>query len=61
MIQLTSAGKRFGRDPLRKSPFWLITPKERCGIAGANGASESSLVKGLAGFECLDYGAFRFR
>jgi ATP-binding cassette subfamily F protein 3 len=36
---------------------WLITPKERAGLVGANGTGKSTLLKVLAGIEQLDYGS----
>jgi ATP-binding cassette subfamily F protein 3 len=57
MIQLTSAGKRFGPKILFENLNWLITPKERVGIVGANGTGKSTLLKALAGIEGLDYGS----
>src|SRR5213595_220985 len=57
MIQLTEAGKRFGPKILFQDLNWLITPKERVGIVGANGTGKSTLLKVLAGIETLDYGS----
>src|SRR3984957_9915646 len=57
MIQLTGAGKRFGPKTLFEDLNWLITPKERVGIVGANGTGKSSLLKVLAGIEGLDAGS----
>jgi ATP-binding cassette subfamily F protein 3 len=57
MIQLTGAGKRFGPKILFENLNWLITPKERVGIVGANGTGKSTLLKALAGIEGLDYGS----
>jgi ATP-binding cassette subfamily F protein 3 len=57
MIQLTEAGKRFGPKILFQDLNWLITPKERVGIVGANGTGKSTLLKALAGIEGLDYGS----
>jgi ATP-binding cassette subfamily F protein 3 len=57
MIQLTEAGKRFGPKILFQNLNWLITPKERVGIVGANGTGKSTLLKVLAGIESLDYGS----
>src|ERR1700761_7244375 len=57
MIQLTGAGKRFGPKILFEDLNWLITPKERVGIVGANGTGKSTLLKTLAGLESLDYGS----
>jgi ATP-binding cassette subfamily F protein 3 len=57
MIQLNGAGKRFGPKILFEELNWLITPKERVGIVGANGTGKSTLLKVLAGIESLDYGA----
>ena len=56
MIQLTEAGKRFGPKILFEGLNWLITPKERVGIVGANGTGKSTLLKVLGGIEGLDYG-----
>src|ERR1700689_4030724 len=56
MIQLTGAGKRFGPKTLFEDLNWLITPKDRVGIVGANGTGKSTLLKVLAGIEGLDYG-----
>ena len=56
MIQLTGAGKRFGPKVLFEELDWLITPRERVGIVGANGTGKSTLLKCLAGLETLDYG-----
>jgi ATP-binding cassette, subfamily F, member 3 len=57
MIQLSAAGKRFGPKVLFEDLNWLITPKERAGIVGANGTGKSTLLKVLAGIESLDYGS----
>src|SRR5215469_4260552 len=57
MIQLSGAGKRFGRKLLYENLNWLITPKERAGLVGANGTGKTTLLKCLAGIESLDYGS----
>jgi ATP-binding cassette subfamily F protein 3 len=57
MIQLSSAGKRFGPKLLFQELDWLITPRDRAGIVGANGTGKSTLLKILGGTESLDYGA----
>ena len=57
MIQLSAAGKRFGPKVLFEDLNWLITPKDRVGIVGANGTGKSTLLKVLAGIEGLDYGS----
>jgi ATP-binding cassette, subfamily F, member 3 len=56
MIQLSGAGKRFGHKLLFENCDWLITPKERTGLVGANGTGKSTLLKILCGMESLDYG-----
>src|SRR5215469_8184856 len=60
MIQLSAAGKRFGPKILFEELDWLITPKERVGIVGANGTGKSTLLKALARIESLDYGTIVF-
>jgi ATP-binding cassette subfamily F protein 3 len=57
MIQLSGAGKRFGPRVLFEDLNWLITPKERVGIVGANGTGKSTLLKVLGNIEQLDYGS----
>jgi len=57
MIQLSSAGKRFGPKLLFENLDWLITPHERVGLVGANGTGKSTLLKILGGMESLDYGS----
>jgi ATP-binding cassette subfamily F protein 3 len=56
MLQLSSAGKRFGQKLLFEDANWLITPDERTGLVGGNGTGKSTLLKILAGIETLDYG-----
>jgi ATP-binding cassette, subfamily F, member 3 len=56
MIQLSSAGKRFGPKTLFQDLDWLITPQDRIGLVGANGTGKTTLLKVLAGLESLDYG-----
>src|SRR5438045_3437216 len=56
MIQLTSAGKRYGPKTLFQDADWLVTPQERVGVVGSNGSGKSSLLKVLAGIESLDSG-----
>src|SRR5256886_4675780 len=57
MIQLSGAGKRYGHKLLFENLDWLITPRDRLGLVGANGTGKSTLMKVLAGLEALDYGA----
>src|SRR5262250_2404656 len=57
MIQLSSAGKRFGPKLLFENLNWLITPNEKVGLVGANGTGKSTLLKVLGGIESLDYGS----
>src|SRR5947209_12797287 len=56
MIQLSQAGKRFGHKLLFENVDWLITPRDRAGLVGANGTGKSTILKVLAGIETLDYG-----
>src|SRR5579863_8002622 len=60
MIQLQGAGKRFGHKLLFEDCDWLITPKERTGLVGANGTGKSTLLKILCKMETLDYGTISF-
>src|ERR1700723_3989755 len=57
MIQLSGAGKRFGHKLLFENTDWLITPRDRVGLVGANGTGKSTLIKVLAGLDTLDYGS----
>ncbi|MDP9161954.1 MAG: ABC-F family ATP-binding cassette domain-containing protein [Acidobacteriota bacterium] len=57
MIQLSSAGKRFGHKLLFEGADWMITPRDRIGLVGANGTGKSTLMKVFAGMEGLDYGS----
>jgi len=57
MIQLSSAGKRFGPKLLFENLDWLITAQDRVGLVGANGTGKTTLLKVLAGLESLDYGS----
>ncbi len=56
MIQLSSAGKRYGEKLLFDDLDWLVTPQDRVGVVGANGTGKSTLLKILGGLETLDYG-----
>ncbi|HEV2494240.1 MAG TPA: ABC-F family ATP-binding cassette domain-containing protein [Terriglobia bacterium] len=56
MIQLSSAGKRFGSKVLFEGFDWLLTPGDRIGLVGGNGTGKSTLLKVLAGLETLDDG-----
>jgi ATP-binding cassette subfamily F protein 3 len=60
MIQLSSAGKRFGPKMLFENLDWLITPRARVGLVGANGTGKTTLLKVLARLESLDYGEISF-
>ena len=57
MIQLSNAGKRFGPKLLFEGLDWLVTPKDRVGLVGANGTGKSTLLRILEGLESLDYGS----
>ncbi len=60
MIQLCLAGKRFGPKLLFENCDWLITPRDRVGLVGANGTGKTTLLKTLARLEPLDYGEISF-
>jgi ATP-binding cassette, subfamily F, member 3 len=57
MIQLSSAGKRFGQKMLFEHLDWLTTARDRIGLVGANGTGKTTLLKVLGGIETLDYGS----
>lgn len=57
MIQLSSAGKRYGHKLLFEGADLLVTPQDRVGLVGANGTGKSTLLKILGGSESLDYGS----
>jgi ATP-binding cassette subfamily F protein 3 len=57
MIQLNSAGKRYGHKLLFEGVDLLITARDRVGLVGANGTGKSTFLKILAGMETLDYGS----
>ncbi len=60
MIQLAAAGKHFGPKTLFESLDWLITPRDRIGLVGANGTGKTTLLKVLARLEPLDIGEITF-
>ena len=57
MLQLTSAGKRFGHKLLFEKVDWQITPGERTGLVGGNGTGKSTLLRILAGLDSVDDGS----
>src|SRR5450631_2084154 len=57
MLQLSAAGKRYGHKLLFEGADWMITPRDRVGLVGADGTGKSTLLKILAGTESLDYGS----
>ena len=57
MIQLSSAGKRFGHKLLFENVDWLITKDDHIGLVGGNGTGKSTLMKILAGMDTFDYGS----
>ncbi len=57
MIQFTEAEKRFGPKILFEDVDWLIGPKDRIGLVGANGTGKSTLMKIIAGLEQTDNGS----
>ena len=57
MIQLSSAGKRFGHKLLFEGVDWMITPRDRIGLVGPNGAGKSTLFGLILHEEEPDAGA----
>jgi ATP-binding cassette subfamily F protein 3 len=57
VIQLTSAGKRFGEKLLFENATWQINPGDRIGLVGANGTGKTTLLRILRGELTLDDGA----
>ncbi len=56
MIQLVDAGKRFGDKLLFQGVNWLVGPRDRAGLVGANGTGKSTLLRILCGLEEPDTG-----
>ena len=48
MIQLSSAGKRYGHKLLFENADWLITPESRIGLVGAPKASRPDTFRRTA-------------
>src|SRR6202167_6387375 len=59
MLSLQNAGKRFGPRVLFTEANWLIRARKKTALVGANGTGKSTLMKVLAGFGSLDYGALQ--
>jgi ATP-binding cassette subfamily F protein 3 len=57
MVQLSSAGKRFGHKLLFEDVDWQINPRDRIGLVGANGTGKTTLLKILAGRLDVEYGS----
>ena len=57
MLQLNSAGKRYGHKLLFEGADLLITPRDRVGLVGANGTGKTTLLKVFAGLETVEYGS----
>ena len=53
MIQLNSAGKRYGNKLLFEGADLLITAQDRVGLVGANGTGKATFLKILAELESL--------
>ena len=49
MLQLSNAGKRFGPKLLFEGLDWLITPKDRVGLAGAIATNAAGSLLGYTG------------
>jgi ATP-binding cassette subfamily F protein 3 len=58
MISLNNAGKRFGPKILFENVTWMVTPRERTGLVGANGTGKTTILKVLAGLETIDSGDY---
>ena len=54
MIQLSSAGKRFGHKLLFENVDWLITNHDHIGLVGGNGTGKSTLKPCSGGSEHND-------
>jgi ATP-binding cassette subfamily F protein 3 len=59
MLSLQNAGKRFGPRVLFLEANWLIRPREKTALVGANGTGKSTIMKVMAGLETLDYGSLQ--
>jgi branched-chain amino acid transport system ATP-binding protein len=60
MIQLTRAAKSYGPKLLFEGLDWLVTPEDRIGLVGANGAGKSTIIKTISGLNRAASGGIRF-
>ena len=57
MIQLTHVGKSFAHKLLFEDVDWMVGPKDRIGLVGANGTGKTTLLLMLAGHDQPDAGS----
>ncbi len=59
-IQVTNAGKKFGREWIFKGVNLTINPKEKIVILGLNGSGKSTLLQAITGYLSLNEGSVSY-
>ena len=59
-INVTNAGKKFGKEWIFRNVTLTILPSEKLAITGLNGSGKSTLLQALTGFIQLNEGAITY-